>query len=838
MEETKAGRHTSRLERELAGTQQRLAVRALALNVLDACDTLSAQLLEFAHLARTMLAVDACVIREVRGEWLELAAVAGTEADLLQRQIPLHGQGMLSPLVQSGERVIIADVRTDARYRGEPALIANGPFISYLGVPISGRRGLLGVLCVFSCDTVRAFTEEEAELLKIIAQYIAVAFQVQRTISLALLGDEDQVVAANSGVPNGHLYRDAMRAIRGVPYRRRFGEPRYEFLGAGIVELTGFFPEELTPAFFASRVRQQRSAKLESLDQAEEQALSVGSWDDRWNRDFLFEHKDGSLIWISASSTPWVDEQNIVGAVGVLRDVSELKRTEETLRERETRLQTILDSVPECVALVSADGALLEVSAGGRSVFGVDDSVRLRGVQMVDFIAPDDQELFHLFLGRSCVGRTELVEFQIVPRRGQLRLVEAQAVPLRDGQGMLTAVLCVARDVTERQELEMQLRQSQRMEAVGHLAGGVAHDFNNLLTGILGLIELAMISCEDRMLMSDLREIRRLGERGADLTRQLLAFSRHTVSKPTVFNLNDVIEEMRTLLRTLVGENVELELILDPGIGLVRADPSQMEQVIVNLAVNARDAMDSGGKLTIRTRHTRHDEDTFYKRLPRHSLNYVMLSVTDTGHGMSPEVRERVFEPFFTTKEPGRGTGLGLATVYGIVKQSDGGIRVLSQPGQGTTFQICIPSVQDPKPAVAEPSGSTEDPTGTEMILIVEDELSVRQLISRVFRHRGYRVLEARDGQEALEMFGQHGNSIHLVITDVIMPQMGGAVLAKRLRELRPDLKMLFISGYTNSDLNVDELLDQNSVFVQKPFSPALLASKVRELLDSTPAFF
>jgi signal transduction histidine kinase/CheY-like chemotaxis protein len=379
---------------------------------------------------------------------------------------------------------------------------------------------------------------------------------------------------------------------------------------------------------------------------------------------------------------------------------------------------------------------------------------------------------------------------------------------------------------------EEQLRQAQKMEAVGRLAGGVAHDFNNLLTVITGFSALALQRIKPGdSLRKNFDEIQHAAERAASLTGQLLAFSRKQVLKPRVLNLNTVLTGMEKMLRRLIGEDIELTTTFAAELGNVKADPGQIEQVVLNLAVNARDAMPRGGKLTLKTANVTLDQTTRFRGREMELGEYVLLAISDTGVGMTEEVKAHLFEPFFTTKGVGRGTGLGLATCYGIVSQSDGDIRVYSEPNCGTTFKVYLPRVDAqsaPVPAVPQEEFL---PPGTESILVVEDEAAVRRLTTTVLRDRGYQVQEARDGAEALAFFGR-GARFDLVLTDVIMPKMSGKELNDQLKSLAPRTKVLFMSGYTDDALASHGVLESELLFIEKPFSPSRLARKVRETID------
>ena len=387
--------------------------------------------------------------------------------------------------------------------------------------------------------------------------------------------------------------------------------------------------------------------------------------------------------------------------------------------------------------------------------------------------------------------------------------------------------------MTERTQLEAQFRQAQKMESVGRLAGGVAHDFNNLLTVIGGQAELVRMRLPlDNPLRERIGMVQDAAARAADLTKQLLAFSRKQVLEPKILDLNTVVEGVAPMLRRLIGEDVELLTRLAPDLGHVEADPGQLTQIIVNLAVNARDAMPGGGRLTIETDNVELDETFADRRADEIRPGpYVMLAVSDTGVGMNEETRSHIFEPFFTTKEAGKGTGLGLATVYGIVKQSNGHVGVYSEPGQGTTFKIYLPRVAQPADVLSQEAATIEG-GGSETVLLVEDDERVRALACEVLGEHGYTVLEARHGTDALDITQRYHGAIHLLLTDVVMPGMGGRELATRLRRDRPQMKILYTSGYTADAIAHHGVLDDGEAFLSKPILPRVLASKVRETLD------
>jgi signal transduction histidine kinase/CheY-like chemotaxis protein len=412
--------------------------------------------------------------------------------------------------------------------------------------------------------------------------------------------------------------------------------------------------------------------------------------------------------------------------------------------------------------------------------------------------------------------------------------VEIKASLLLDDQGRPVGILGVTRDISIRRKLEAQLQQAQKMEVVGRLAGGVAHDFNNLLTAILGYSEILLANLDVRdPTHQDAMEIKKAGERAALLTRQLLAFSRRQVLQPKSLQLNLVVENLVKMVKRLIGEDIGLEIISDPDLGRVMVDPGQIEQVILNLTVNARDAMPQGGKLIMQTANVTLDEAYTRDHAEVRPGRYVLLAVTDTGCGMDAATRSHIFEPFFTTKDMGKGTGLGLPMVYGIVHQSNGHIWVYSEPGQGSTFKIYLPMVAAETESALPGRVTEATPQGHETILLVEDDDGVRQIAGRILRRSGYQVLEAREGGQALQICREYRGDIHLVLTDLVMPGINGRDLVLRLASLHPGIKVAFMSGYAEDYVFDQDGLDLGLGFIQKPFEAQVLTRKIWELLHS-----
>ena len=550
--------------------------------------------------------------------------------------------------------------------------------------------------------------------------------------------------------------------------------------------------------------------------------------------EFCLRRADGSPVWLEAVGTNLLTDATIRGIVLNARDVSERKRADRALRESEERYRDLFDNASDLVCMATPDGALLYVNHAWQEGTGYDDA-EIGHMQLLDLIHPDSHPHYTEVLERVLSGeRLDHVELVFVPKAGQPITVEGNlSCTFKDGQP--SVVRGIYRDITERKRVEEHLRRAERMQAAGKLAGGVAHEVNNMMTGVIGFSEFLLRSLEEGdPRRTDVEEIIKAGARAADVTRQLLAFTRQQFLQPQVLDVNGVVGDMEKMLRRSLGEDHVLELKLSPDAGQLRADRGQLEQVLINLVLNARDAMARHGRVTIQTASAVWDE-VYAQRHGGVALplgNYVMLAVSDTGCGMDSELQARIFEPFFTTKAIGQGTGLGLSTVYGIVKQSGGYVWVYSEPAEGSVFKIYLPAALPGQPW-EPPRVPQETPEGgSETILVIEDEDVVRSLASRGLRDHGYSVMEARNGVQALQYIEQHPGTVDLAISDVVMPEMGGRELGQNLARTEPNLPVLFMSGYTGEDVVQRGLLDPGAPFQQKPFTPAGLAIKVRAMLD------
>ena len=586
----------------------------------------------------------------------------------------------------------------------------------------------------------------------------------------------------------------------------------------------------------------------------------LNSGREKFIRDETHTNDAGEVRWYETTKRPIRDASGqATHLLGVATDITERKQAQESLAYESNLLRTLIDVLPDCIYVKDTASRFLIANIAVGHLMGADRTEDLVGKTDFDFFPPElaaqyytDEQII-MQSGQALVNQEE----PTVGPTNVRRWLSTTKVPLRNSEGKIIGIVGMGRDITERKQAEEELRkykdhleeqveerttelmrseqslrQSQKMEAIGTLSGGVAHDFNNLLTVILGYNSMILDVAQDRELRSYALQISAASERAATLTRQLLAFSRRQVLQPKVLDLNSLLLNLDKMLQRLIGEDIEMVTVPAQYLGSIKADPGQIEQVIMNLVVNARDAMPEGGKLTMESGNVDFDETYTSEHTDVVAGRYVMLAITDTGIGMDADSLARVFEPFFTTKAIGRGTGLGLSTVYGIVKQSGGSISVYSEPGRGTCFKIYLPRVDETPEARQNQSAFVASDRGTETILLVEDDRQVRELAQFILTGCGYSVLEADGPIIGTSLCEQHVGTIHLLLTDVVMPGISGRELAKQIVAQRPDIKVLYMSGYTNNAIVHQGVLDTGTFFLPKPFTPASLAAKVREVLD------
>jgi PAS domain S-box-containing protein len=754
------------------------------------------------------------------------------------------------------------------------------PSPSWLGVPLKTPTDTIGVLVVQHYEDENAYSERDLEFLSSVAGQIALAIERKRT-EFALRKSELRLRAILESALDCVITMDHEgKVVDWNPAAEKtFGYTSEEAAHKEMAEL-------IIPLPLRERHRQGLKRYL-----ATGQGPTLGK-----RLELSAMRADGTELPVELAISH-IDLQGTPMFTGYLRDITERKRVEEALQDANRRAITEYKSLVERIAAlgqslghardltlilravrdfsvisVPCDGLVVSLydqeKAERRAVFCWADETELEptiiqhipvgdglasqaiksGTTIIDNNLQENITNRTLAIGdcqNDKMPRSALYAPMTIMGR-TVGCIEVQSYQLAAFTQEHTTAMQMAANLAanaienvqllERErEKEQQLLQSQKMEAVGQLAGGVAHDFNNLLTVITGYSDLALKRIEEGSpLRRNIEEIKKAGGRAASLTRQLLAFSRRQMLQAKVFDINSVVADVDTMLRRLIGEDIDFVTLLKPGIGRIKADPGQIEQVLMNLVVNARDAMPRGGKLTVETGQVYLDETYTGKHQSVQSGHYVMLAVTDTGLGMDADTQKRIFEPFFTTKALGKGTGLGLSTVYGIVKQSGGYSWVFSEPGRGTTFKIYLPRIEDVVDIVVE--APEEESHGSETVLLVEDEEMVRELAKEILQGSGYDVLVAANGEEAQRICHECPGKIDLMITDVVMPQMSGRELAERIGVFRSDTRVLYMSGYTDDAIVRHGVLDDNMFFLQKPFTPDGLTAKVREVLGSVPA--
>jgi PAS domain S-box-containing protein len=605
---------------------------------------------------------------------------------------------------------------------------------------------------------------------------------------------------------------------------------RIEYVNEKFSEVTGYSAEEALGR--TTRILKSGNTPPEVYASLWEK-IGTG---EAWEGELQNRRKNGELYWDYVRISPIRDEEGRVEHfLSVQEDITERRKTEDALRRSLELFEQFAAHVKEAFLLMDVpDRRIVYMSPAFEDIWGIPvDDVYAAPGRWVEAVHPEDRSIVESSIAKNDAGESTTDSFRLVRPDGETRWVRSRLFPIADEAGRVKRIVGLAEDVTEERATEQALARSQRMEAVGRLAGGIAHDFNNLLTVILAEAQLMEADLPPGSASAEsLGQIMDAANRAAVLTGQLVAFSRRQLIRPTAFGLNELVADMETMLRRIIGEDVRLVTNLSSDAGHVEADQGQVEQVIVNLIINSRDAMPGGGELSLTTTNEHLDEEYAKTREEVTPGEYVKLTVSDTGTGMTSDVASRAFDPFFTTKPPGKGSGLGLSTSYGIVKQSRGHIAVYSEPGIGTTVAVYLPRVHprgEPDHEVIEPA---EPGGGMETILVVEDEAAVRDVVLRTLRMRGYKVLEAMDGPEALELLEGYDDQVDLLLTDVVLPGIGGRHLAEQVVANRPGVKVLFMSGYTDDVILHHNLRSADYDLLQKPFTAITMATKVREVLD------
>jgi two-component system cell cycle sensor histidine kinase/response regulator CckA len=823
-----------------------------------------------------ILKYDTCGIYWLNSETSTLrpSYVVGKEwisEKLNEEIIPL--KGIVRTAIESAKGELLNNVHRDPRFvHPERSNIACEHLIT---IPIRTKEKTLGVFNMLR-KSDPPFTNEEFELVQLFVAQAAHAIEnarlhaeiQKRARQLAVLHEMDRAIITSLRISDIY-HAFARHAIRLLPYDRTSitllegDEMRVTYVAGEEDETMPVVGTTLSrKTSIPGRVVAQGQPLLRhhiatNNHLADDEPLGgggiqssmiiplrvkgqvIGTWNIGSRQTGLYSPDDFDIAQSMADQLAIaIENARLFGRAK--QEIAERKRAEEALRESEAKYRTLIERMSEGLLQVDNDDVIQFVNDRFCEMVGYSREELLGKAASELLLKDEDQEFIEEHL--NTYETPDQYETRLKKKSGETIWVQVGVAPAVDADGQVIGSVRIHTDITERKraeemraKLEEHLRQSQKMEAVGTLAGGIAHDFNNLLTAIMGYTGLVLDELTpDDARYNDIQGIQKTAQRAADLTRQLLAFARRQIVELRILNLNELILNMGKMLRRLIGENIELVTLPGPNLGLVKVDPGQFEQVLVNLAINARDAMPNGGKLTIETANVTLDLDYVQQHAEVIPGEYVMLAVSDNGIGMTEEVKSHIFEPFFTTKEVNRGTGLGLATCFGIIKQSDGHIWVYSEPGQGTTFKVYLPRIDEAETvSLFRHVESGDLPRGSETVLLVEDEAAVRDLAARMLRQQGYKLLEAANGHEALQLVQKRPDEkIHLVVTDVVMPQMGGKVLTDQLKSLRPDIKVLFTSGYTDKAVVHHDVLEPNIAFLQKPFSPQMLVRKVREVLD------
>ncbi len=763
------------------------------------------------------------------GDGLRLVAGVGWQEGLVgHATFSAGGQSQAGYALLSGEPVIVSDLPTEPRFSG-PSLLSDHGVVSGMSVVIHGREQAYGVLGAHTTRR-RQFTKDDVLVLQQVANVLAGFVKYQQLEDSARKSESElrSVLdlpagrgAEAAGLELAAIIEGADDAIWAIGRDGTItawnpgAERLYEYSAKEVVgKLPPHIPPDRLEEILVLRERVWAGERVPAFETVRMK-------------------KDGRLIDVAMSLSPVWDRTGQVVAISMIaHDITNLKKAEKDLLLRDRAIRAVASGIliadhnqPDTPVVYASPGFERLTGYSPEEVIGKNCRF-LHGKETDPNVVAQIRQAIQD--GKHC--DVELLNYRKdgTPFWNQLSLS-----PVHSQTGRITHYVGVQSDVSERRRLEMQFRQAQKMESVGKLAGGVAHDFNNLLTIINGYSDLILERLQPDDPMRELMaQINKAGQRAGTLTRQLLMFSRQSVLEPKVLDINGAVTNTQTMLGRLIGEDITLTTVLEPHLAPVKVDPGQLEQALLNLAVNARDAMPQGGKLTVETHAVELTEEQCLGQPGGKPGRYSMVAVTDNGVGMDQATTARIFEPFFTTKETGKGTGLGLAMVYGFVKSSGGYISVYSEPGHGTTFKVYFPEIQEPVSSAQSLPGDTKPRGGNETVLLVEDDDGVRALTRHVLQKLGYTVLAASNGSDAILLAQEHQGTIHLLVTDVVMPHMGGRQVAERVEQIRPGIKVLFCSGYTDDAVVRHGVLESHVAFIQKPYSAALLAHKVRDVLD------
>ncbi len=686
---------------------------------------------------------------------------------------------------------------------------------SMLDVPIRREGQVIGILCHEHIGPPRQWTDEEQNFVLSLSDFIAqsIEFQQRMEVEKTLKHTQDKLsnilFTVNDAIISVNRKQEIIVFNKGAEEIFRYDHN--EILGK---DLGILIPDTS---------KEQASIVLEKIFQSEKKApLFKKQFEVQGRR------KNGDVFPIEISVSKLAIGDEII-VTAVLRDISERKRIENQLR----KLSQVVEQSPLSVIITDKTGTIEYVNPAFTRITGYTSEEVIGENPNILQSGKTSSPSYEMIWKIISSGETWQGELLDRKKSGKEYWALSLISPIKNKDGIITHFLGIQEDITNQKKLEEQLFQAQKMESIGRLAGGIAHDFNNLLTPILAYSQFLIPEfSEGDPIREDLEQIKNAGERAARLTRQLLAFSRKQILQPEVLNINKIVSESEKMFRRVIGEDVDFVTVLDPELGYTKIDPGQFEQILMNLIINARDAMPKGGKIVLETLNVELDENYAQQHAQVSPGSYVMLGVSDNGSGMDAETQARIFEPFFTTKEKGKGTGLGLATVYGIVRQSGGYIWVYSEPGKGTTFKIYFPRIHEDARKFARKELAIDDFRGSENILVVEDEEVVRRSAFKILTKYGYNVLEASNAGEAFLIAEQLEEPIHLLLTDVIMPKMSGVQLAHRLKKIRPEMAVLFMSGYTDNAIVHHGVLDSDKEFLEKPFTPEMLTRRVREVLE------